>query len=284
MKQLLRHGVERLPAPLPVLLQDWFRHLRYGQVRRRRQAHGRILGRLESPGVVAQGPFRRMRYLSSAFCSEVLPKLVGTYESEASPAIEAICDAGCDRIIDIGAAEGYYAVGLALRNPGARVIGFEMNPSARYYLRRLARRNGVADRIEVRGTCDPDSLARAMAGAVRPAVVCDCEGAEDFLLRPDRIEPLRRALVLVETHDGLTTDAGVLEGITDRLRDRFGPTHEVEVIASRDRRSDDLPAGNHLSPEEAAEAMDEGRPWAQWLFLTPKASPHDRGIRDDTWN
>jgi hypothetical protein len=213
-----------------------------------------------------------MCYISSAFCSEILPKLFGTYELEVSPAIEMICSAGCDRIVDIGAAEGYYAVGLALRNPDAIVVGFETNSSARYYLRRLARRNGVADRIEVRSACNPDALARAMEGARQPAVVCDCEGAEDSLLDPARIEALRRAFVLVETHDGLWTDAGALEGITDRLRDRFQPTHEVEVIPSRDRNKDDLPKGIHLAPDEAAEAMNEGRPWAKWMFLTPRPS------------
>jgi hypothetical protein len=211
-----------------------------------------------------------MNYISSAFCSEILPKVLGTYELEVIPAIEEICRAGCDRIVDIGAAEGYYAVGLALRNPDATVVGFEMNPSARYYLRRLARRNGAADRIEVRGRCNPDSLTYAMEEARKPAVVCDCEGAEDSLLDPARIKPLRRSLVLVETHDGLLTDAGVLEGITDRLRERFEPTHDVEIIASRDRNTDDLPKAIHLSPDEAAEAMNEGRPRAKWMFLTPR--------------
>jgi hypothetical protein len=271
MKRLLRQAVERMPAPLPIILGDAFRYLRYPQVRRRRRARGRILGRLKSPGRIAQGPFRGMRYISSAYHSEVLPKLVGTYEREIGPAIEAICGAECDRIIDIGVAEGYYAVGMAMRNVRAAIVGFERNPSARYYSRRLAARNGVADRMRLLGNCDPDSLAKALEGSRRPAVICDCEGAEDLLLCPDRIEPLRRAYILVETHDGLETEAGILEGITDRLRERFGPTHTIEVIASRDRTRDDLPPGSDLSPEEAVEAMDEGRPWAQWLFMSPKA-------------
>jgi hypothetical protein len=213
-----------------------------------------------------------MRYISSATHFASLTKLVGTYEIEVYPAIEAICAARCDRIIDIGTAEGYYAIGLAIRNPGVPIIGFEMDPSVRYYLRRHARLNGVSNRIELRGHCDLDSLSQALEGSRLPAVICDCEGAEDILLRPDKIEPLRRAFVLVETHDGLTTDAGVLEGIVDRLNERFSPTHQVEVINSRGRKSDDLPAGNRLSTEEAAEAMDEGRPWAQWVFMRPRSS------------
>jgi hypothetical protein len=221
-----------------------------------------------------------MYYVDLAHGSEVLPKLVGTYEAELIPVIEAICRSGSDRIVDIGAAEGYYAVGMALRNPAAEIVGFEINPSARYYLRRLAGRNGVSDRVAIRGECTVDSLRAALTNSRRPAVICDCEGAEDALLDPDRIEGLRRALILVETHDGLEIDGQVLEGISRRLRERFEPTHDIEIIVSRPRSRDELPpACAALSDEEAAEAMDEGRPWAQWLFLEPKPGTR-RAARD----
>jgi Met-10+ like-protein len=271
MRQLLRQGIESMPAPLPVWIQGTFRYLRYPRVRARRRTHRRILGKLDSPRRVSQGPFRGMRYIALAYCSEVLPKLVGTYERELVPALEMICRSDCDRIVDVGAAEGYYAVGMALRNPRARVVAFEINPSARHYLRRLARRNGVSGRIAIRGGCTVESLDDSLAGSRRPAVICDCEGAEDRLLRPDRVEPLRRAFIVVETHDGLETSDGVLEGITRRLHERFAATHDIEVIASRARSRAELTGDcAALSDAEAAEAMDEGRPWAQWLFLEPK--------------
>lgn len=265
-----------MPAPLPVWIQGAFRYARYPRVRIRRQTHRRIIARLDRADLVSQGPFRGMRYVGMAYCSEVLPKLVGTYESELIPAIEAICRSGCDRIVDIGAAEGYYAVGMALRNPSAEIVVFEINPTARFYLRRLAGRNGVTDRIAIRGACTVDSLRSSLEGARRLAVICDCEGAEDELLCPDRIEALRQAIVLVETHDGLEVDGRVLEGITRRLRDRFGPTHDVEIIASRQRGRHELPPDcAMLSDDEAAEVMDEGRPWAQWLLLTPRSGIAD---------
>jgi hypothetical protein len=276
MKTLLRQAIETLPAPVPVWIHGTARYVRYPRVRERRRTHRRILSRLDSPQRVSQGPFQGMRYLALAYCSEILPKLVGTYERELAEAIETICRVDCDRIIDIGAAEGYYAVGMALRNHRAEVVGYEINPSARYYLRRLACLNGVADRFAIRGACTVDSLADSMAGAVRPAVICDCEGAEDQLLDPKRVEPLGRAWILVETHDGLETGDGVLEGITGRLHRRFAVTHDIDVITSRARHRDDLPPGcDSLTDPEAAEAMDEGRPWAQWLFLRPRANRTD---------
>jgi hypothetical protein len=193
-----------------------------------------------------------------------LPKLVGTYERELIPAVEAICRAGCDRIVDIGAAEGYYAVGMALRNPGVGIIGFESSAAARSVLRRLARQNGVSGRIELRGRCSFETLLAALDGAARPAVICDCEGAEDELLRPDLVAPLRRALILVETHDGMFV------GLARRIAERFAATHEIEVIDSRARSCEDLPPGLTLPPDEAGEAMYENRDLAQWFFMTPR--------------
>jgi hypothetical protein len=184
MKQLLRQGIESMAAPLPVLIHHTFSYMRDPRVRRRRERPRRILGRLARPKRVLQGPFRGMRHIALAYCSEIPPKVFGTYESDLEPAIEAICRSGCDGIVDIGAAEGYYAVGMALRNLDAQIVAFEINPSARHYLRRLARRNGVSERITIRNECTTDSLGEALRGASRPAVICDCGGGRDPAARP----------------------------------------------------------------------------------------------------
>lgn len=266
MKQLLRRYVERLPAPLPVLTHDAFVYIRYPKIRKEGRIRRRILRKTQWSGQIVQGPFRGMRYSLSSYCSTILPKLFGTYESELAPAIEAIVGSGCDKIVDIGAAEGYYAVGLALRAPGVPIVGFEMNPSARYFLRRLIRLNAVENRIEIRGECDAVSLAEVLDGAEHPVVICDCEGAEDFLLDPDRIAALRRSWVLVETHDDM------VPGVSGRVRERFLETHDIEIIRNRPRTRADLPPGFDFTAEEVAEAVDEYRSWAEWLFMRPKAS------------
>ena len=277
MTQLLRRGIERMPVPIRVWIEETYRFARYSEIRERRLTHRRILDRLDLSQLVSQGSFQGMNYIPRAYYSEILPKLVGTYERELIPAIEMICRAGCDLIVDVGAAEGFYAVGMALRNPAASIVAFELSSSGRYFLRRLVTRNGVSGRITVHGECTVETLRSSLGEARRPAVICDCEGAEDILLCPDQVEPLRRSLILVETHDGLATAGGILEGITDRLHERFAPTHDIEVIVSRPRSRDDLPPdwSPALADDDAMEAMNEGRPWAQWLFLRPSANAAD---------
>ena len=188
MRQLLRQGIETMPAPLPV----WMRGgVPLPAIPSSPQASSdpsaQFLGRLDRPRQVSQGPFQGMGHRRPGLLQRgPYPKLVGTYECELIPAIEAICRSGCDRIVDIGAAEGYYAVAdgaCATRWPVS--CSFEMSPSARYYLRRLARRNGVSDRIAIQGECFVDSL-RAFAGGRPPprGDLRSARGAEDSVALP----------------------------------------------------------------------------------------------------
>jgi hypothetical protein len=253
-----------MPAPLPVPTEESRRSLRSPRHPSHWRLLRRILTKLPDAKRVAQGPFEGMGYIPLATRRTTLPMLLGTYQSELNPALETICRAGCDRIVDIGAGEGYYAVGMALRNPGVPLVCFERNSSVRYYLRRLARHNGVRPRIKILGECTPAALEAALQGAEWPAVICDCEGAEETLLDPVRIPRLRRALILVETQGGL------IAGVSGRLQDRFAATHEFEAIASRERTLDDLPAGCDLTVAEAA-AMEEQRRYAEWMFMQLKS-------------
>ena len=71
---------------------------------------------------VAAGPFAGMRYAGLPSGSTAGPKLLGSYESEIAAWIEGLCGARLDTIVDVGCAEGYYAVGMAMRCPAARVL------------------------------------------------------------------------------------------------------------------------------------------------------------------
>ena len=91
---------------------------------------------------VHTGPFRGMRYIhhavhvqSSAYC----PKLLGTYEQELHSVVDSLrTQRPYQRVINIGAGEGYYAVGLALHLPQSRLTAFEADPDSRKGMMSLA--------------------------------------------------------------------------------------------------------------------------------------------------
>jgi hypothetical protein len=263
-KEFMKSLISVLPGPLAIAAWDTIWSAKSPQFRAQRRLQHDLMRRIGSPTHVLGGPFEGMRYIERATGSAYLPKLVGTYEMEMAPAIESIVASDPDLLVDVGAAEGYYAVGMARRLPALRVLAYDIYKPARYMLRDLARRNGVQDRIELRERCTPALLEADLRGAQRPVIICDCEGYEDDLLQPGAESQLTRATLLVELHEMFRP------GVGKNLRHRFGPTHLIQVLRTAPRDSSMLPAGVNVTREEANELMNERRSEAmEWLFMTP---------------
>jgi hypothetical protein len=219
---------------------------------------------------VRAGPFAGMRYVDISVGSCFIPKLLGTYERELAPKIEWICRHRPKLVIDVGAAEGYYAIGLALRVPQAQVVAFESDEAGQAALSAMARLNGVADRLSVRGRCQPQDLASALKGHPAPVVICDVEGDEEALLDLEDVPEFRDATVLVETHEF------VRRGITDELCRRFAASHAIQRVWQEPRSRAEFPwrtLGTRLLPVSYLDwAVSEWRPEPMsWLWMTPKA-------------
>jgi hypothetical protein len=217
---------------------------------------------------VRAGSFAGLRYVSNSVGSAYLPKLLGIYERELSAQVESICSSKPRLIVDIGAAEGYYAIGLARRNPQALIVAFEMESRGQSTLREMAGLNNVADRVEIRGKCEAPDLVAALGGTPAPVVVCDVEGYEEKLLDPQAVPALRQAFILVELHDF------IIPGITKKLKERFGATHRIEHIWQQPRSRADFPwrtLGTMLLPKSYLDwAVSEWRPvQMSWLWMVP---------------
>jgi hypothetical protein len=205
-----------------------------------------------------------MQYIRDSVGSQWAPKLLGTYEMELGSVIEDIIARAPAHIVDIGAAEGYYAVGLACRLPGTRVVAFEADEASHPLLRDMAASIGVAGRIQARGLCTRESLGEALMEGMDSLVICDVEGAELELLDPALVPALLKADVLAEIHPWADARA------SDILRERFQATHDIREIHTRPRALADMPSALPALPETVALAcMDETRPCPMsWLWMT----------------
>jgi precorrin-6B methylase 2 len=186
---------------------------------------------------VQAGLFAGMRYpvelLTRADCP--VGKMRGTYELELWAALEQMIAALRSRspaaLVDLGCADGYYAVGLARSVPDLEVHAFDLAASARAATRALARANGT--HVNLHGAGDPKALARLAPETV--GLICDIEGAEVDVLTAEVATALRTSHVIVEMHEGLRP------GACDTLLERFAQTHHSDVIEQR--HDDDPPLG-----------------------------------------
>lgn len=169
---------------------------------------------------VLTGPFAGMAYPVRAAEGARAARILGAYEASLAPVIETIIARAPPLVIDIGCAEGYYAVGLARRMPGTRVLARDASEPAQALCRALAAANGLGDRVEVGGLFAPADLA--ICAGTRAAVIIDIEGAEEeLLLAPEAAPALRTADILVEVHEGMRP------GLLARIEARFDASHRI---------------------------------------------------------
>lgn len=178
--------------------------------------------------VVEEGLFKGMIYpgfdsVGSAF----FPKLLGTYERELLPFFEDIKNNNYNEILDIGCAEGYYAVGLALNYPKAKIYAFDINPIALELCKKMATINNVLNNLNLLSECSSDYLLQ-FPFSESSLIVCDCEGFEKELFNNSNVNKFLNCDIIIEAHDFIDNTISIY------LKNLFKNTHHVSTIKSID--------------------------------------------------
>jgi hypothetical protein len=214
---------------------------------------------------VATGPFAGMWVPFDAPWDDgnVGTKFAGSYEHELHRIVEVALRREPSTIVNVGCAEGFYAVGFALRAPRAQVVAFDIDPASLRACREATRKNGVAERVTIlRGVQDPRQMA---VGGERRLIVVDCEGNEGFLLDPRLCPSLARSDLIVECHDYLKP------GVSGIIAERFERTHIVGLIEPRPPAVASYPFLASLPFGVLMEAITEKRPpGTVWLVAWAK--------------
>ncbi len=212
---------------------------------------------------VRTGPFAGMTMPRQVAEGCFVPKLLGCYESELHPVIDRIVGRAYANLVNIGCAEGYYAVGLARLLPDSRVWAYDTDEKARERCALLASENGAAERITISGTFTPEDFAGFPAGDT--VVICDIEGGELDLLDPRQAPVLAGFDIQVELHNRIDAPGN------QELIARFADTHEILEIQPAERNIDAYPELRDLEHLDQLLAFWEFRNGPNpWLFMTAR--------------
>ncbi|WP_138087684.1 hypothetical protein [Phragmitibacter flavus] len=241
----------------------WRCRKRYGAFQERVKP---LLFGTERPRVLS-GPFKGMAYLDEiGFCGPIVPKWLGSYESELHHVWEEIFADPPDLVIDVGSAEGYYSVLLGSKLTKSVIYSFDIDPLATRAQRRLVDLHKVGNVIQ-RKLCDHTVLNQLLEDEdSRGLIICDIEGGEWDLINPVQCRSLLRANCVIEMHERKGVDFG------DDLKamiERFARTHSHEFLEVGKRAAEDYGSvASSLTEADLLTALDEDRNASRgWLVL-----------------
>ena len=150
-------------------------------------------------GRIQKGLFASMKWSEKSF-GGWFPKIFGSYEFKIQEHLETLLVEKPNPVVfDIGAAEGFYAVGLA--TCGATVVAWEGEEVVRDELIKVAERNNVKDLVEVRGYCESDELVTLIKERGAPDIlIMDTEGYETKLITEELLKICQSTKFIIELH------------------------------------------------------------------------------------
>jgi hypothetical protein len=234
-------------------------------------------GMKSNGGRVLAGPFSGMILPSGQTWGDgdLFAKLHGLYELEILELLRVLQPGIFDAAINIGCADGYYAVGLAKYFQPSVTYAVDVDPTALKSCAALAAANECSNSIILSNETNSDALSAIAQKHKRLLVLSDCEGFELDLFSSSALEALRRSHLIIECHDGIVEDC------TARLKLRLEVTHSVLVIEESWRNPNVVASLKSLPSLDRWAAISEGRQQTMtWLYGYPKPSSTN-GADDD---
>ena len=218
---------------------------------------------------VLNGPFRGMKYLSTSNGSQLLPKLIGSYEEPIHNWIFNIINNPIySVIVDVGCAEGYYAVGFARSQHRPQIFAFDIDNSALVNAKKLSVINGLSESIKFYNKFEFKALKNILNDNPNQKVLIfmDIEGDERNFLDTTKYPLIKECDILVELHDCF------YPGLTQKINSFFSQTHNIEIVKDYPWREGVYSFNSKdFSSEETLFLFNENRPnGMSWMLAKKK--------------
>ncbi|PXW69289.1 hypothetical protein C7964_103809 [Loktanella sp. PT4BL] len=214
---------------------------------------------------ITEGPFKGLKLPKFGSWSDldIASKIVGAYELELFPAIDDIIQRRPKFVLNVGASEGYYAIGMKRRLPAAQCYTYDIDERSFGILAECAQANNVeVTRLDSFDYYDPLNTVDPTCHDLG-CFIFDCEGFELEILNFPKVVS-QSSIFLIELHEHIKP--GVTEALTDFLRE----SHELKIIQQIDHSFGHYPELEEYDLCQRAILLDEQRGMPmQWLYAIP---------------
>lgn len=216
---------------------------------------------------VQEGLFKGQELNSVSTWDEIgslLPKLIGTYEQELQTEITKL--GNFETLVNVGAADGYYGIGLLNSKICNQVIFFESNLASRNQIKQNTEIN--KHKIQIYGEANSDNLIDCLKNLdkAKTLIILDIEGGEFDLLNHEVVANLCETTLIVEIHSFMDTRFNDFE-LENKLKKFFN----ISKVTNNLRKIPNLPQIMNLSDNLRWLLVSEGRQQQmEWWICTPK--------------
>jgi len=221
-------------------------------------------------GIIKYGPFKGLHLDRDTWWGklDLGSQCLGLYEKEILNLIETTDADHYSTFIDIGAADGYYAIGMLVSGKVGKTICFEQTEKGRNVIAENWRKNHSVGELTILGEANAASFATLNAKDLENAfVLVDVEGFEFDLLTDEVLSLLRSSTVVIEIHHWMED---FLDKYNTFLRnaDRY---FDLDIIPRVERETSNLPELRDFTDDNRLLLTSERRPGVmRFLKLTPK--------------
>jgi len=218
---------------------------------------------------VAHGPFKGFSLGDESWWGglDSTSKILGVYEDHIATKIFSFSKIK-STFVDIGAADGYYANGVAYADWFDSIVAFEENVKGQKIIESNAISNGVANKIQIFGRADYESIRNVINKVSSGVFLIDIEGGEYSLLDSEVLELLQDSYVIIELHPWLIKDGYAMQDDLVRNAEKF---FDVSVVHRENYNPNEFTELNGFTDDERLLSLSEGRTKnMEWLILQPR--------------
>lgn len=219
--------------------------------------------------VIQHGPFAGMSIDEASHWSsgDKATMVLGLYECEVLKVLTQL-SSSYGLFINLGAADGYYAIGSVFGGLFPRAVAFEITQEGQSSIRLSAEKNKVSHLVQVLGKAEKnftDNFSRdELHGAV---VLCDIEGGEFDIFDSNSFRALKDCSLIVELHEW---DQDAKQRV-EQLIERSSSTHLHYFLRTGQRDLTLFPELQNLDDNTRWLLCSEGRPYhMRWVVFGPK--------------
>jgi hypothetical protein len=223
-------------------------------------------------GTVAYGPFKGLRLGSDNWWCDIdrAAMLLAIYEKEILDSVHCT-PASHKTFINLGAAEGYYAIGAVLNGKFDFCYCYEATQKGRECILSNAVLNNVAEKLKVHGIATNgfyETLRVQGVDLSKSVVLSDIEGYEFEIFDQDAFSAFSGSIILLEMHD-LYFDDGAEQ--LEKLKAAASTYFKITELVTGARDLSIFPELRSLNDNDRWLICSEVRgQLGRWLRLDPK--------------